>query len=72
MRWFPERVAYPSPLPALDLQQYWFLICQVNQRSVADGVRPQYSADDANTFVYKSLKPLRVGVGPCFTTVQQY
>ena len=56
-------MAYPSPLSALDLQQNVFFICHVRQGCVAEGVRLEYFADNVETFVFKSLKPLCDGIG---------
>ena len=67
-------MTYPSPLSAFELSQYGLLISQFQQRYVVNGVRPEYSADDAATFIDEALQSLCDGIRdyPCFTSVEQY
>ena len=54
--WFSESVTYPSPLSTFDLSQYGLLISQFQQGYVANSVRLEYSADDAQTFTDEGLQ----------------
>ena len=71
---FSESVIYPSPLSAFYLSQYALLISQFQQRYLAYGFWPEYSEDDAKTFINDGLQSLCVGVRDqrCFASVEQY
>ena len=56
--WFSESVTYPSLLSDFDLSQYEFLISQFQHRYVANSVRPEYSAENAETFIDECLQSL--------------
>ena len=49
--WFPQRMAYPAPLPLEDLSGQRFLPCSFPQVSVAYSVWPSDAKDTAKTGV---------------------
>ena len=53
--WFPQRMAYPAPLPLEDLFGQRFLPCSLPQVSVAYSVWPSDAKDTAKTRVDKAL-----------------
>ena len=53
--WFPQRMAYPAPLPLEDLFGQRFLPCSFPQVSVAYSVWPSDAKDTAKTGVGKAL-----------------